>query len=129
MKMVLMLGLAAMLAGGAQAETWKAPRNAMGQPDLSGFWTNATLTPMTRSPTVGGRPVYTPEEVKKMEAAVAQEVEAAGELAPRAVVAGDVHAFAEEQVADSEDLHRKLQQRGRTDVRRHHGGYDRGSAR
>ncbi len=71
------------LAGQATAETkpaaaasaFKSPKNAFGQPDLSGFWTNATLTPMTRSPTVGGRPVYTPEEVKKMEAAVAQEVE------------------------------------------------------
>ena len=68
--------------GAANAETkaatpaaFKAPRNAMGQPDLSGFWTNATLTPMTRSPAVGGRPAYTADEVKKMESAVAQEVE------------------------------------------------------
>src|SRR4051794_13889795 len=54
---------------------FKAPKNAFGQPDLSGFWTNATLTPMTRSPAVGGRPAYTPQEVKKMEAAVVAEVE------------------------------------------------------
>src|SRR6185369_5105165 len=59
----------------APAAPFKAPKNAFGQPDLSGFWTNATLTPMTRSPAVAGRPVYTPEEVKKMESAVVQEVE------------------------------------------------------
>ena len=62
-------------AAKAPAAAFKAPKNAFGQPDLSGFWTNATLTPMTRSPTVGGRAAYTPEEVKKMEAAVVTEVE------------------------------------------------------
>src|SRR6185369_1147729 len=59
----------------APAAPFKAPKNAFGQPDLSGFWTNATLTPMTRSPAVGGRPAYTADEVKKMEAAVVKEVE------------------------------------------------------
>jgi hypothetical protein len=57
------------------AAAFKAPKTAFGQPDISGFWTNATLTPMTRSPAVGGRPAYTAEEVKKMESAVAKEVE------------------------------------------------------
>ena len=57
------------------AAAYKAPKNAFGQPDLAGFWTNATLTPMTRAPAVGGRPLYTPEEVRKMEAAVVSEVE------------------------------------------------------
>ena len=28
---------------------WKAPRNAMGQPDLSGYWSNATMTPLVRN--------------------------------------------------------------------------------
>ena len=59
----------------APAAAFKAPKNAFGQPDLSGFWTNASLTPMTRSPTVNGRATYTEDEVKKMEAAVEQEVE------------------------------------------------------
>ena len=70
------------LAGQAAAETkpaaaaaYKAPRNSFGQPDLSGFWTNNTLTPMTRPPALGDRAVYTPAEVKKMEAAVVEEVE------------------------------------------------------
>ncbi|MBL8773947.1 MAG: hypothetical protein JNK30_21355 [Phenylobacterium sp.] len=63
----------------ASAAAYKAPRTAFGQPDLSGHWTNATLTPMTRSPTVGGRSVYTEDEVKKMESAVAQEIEEGNE--------------------------------------------------
>ena len=62
-------------APAAAPAAFKAPKNAFGQPDLSGFWTNATLTPMTRSPAVGGRPAYTADEVKKMEAAVVKEVE------------------------------------------------------
>ena len=44
------LGLAAQAAEPAKAaSTWKTPRNAMGQPDLSGYWSNATLTPLTRN--------------------------------------------------------------------------------
>jgi len=58
----------------AAQPAFKAPRLAIGQPDLQGFWTNATLTPMTRSPAVGGRATYTPDEVKKMEGSAAQEV-------------------------------------------------------
>ena len=65
-------------AGKAAAKApaaFKAPKTAFGQPDISGHWTNATLTPMTRSSAVGGRQAYTPEEVKKMEGAVQKEVE------------------------------------------------------
>jgi hypothetical protein len=28
---------------------WVAPKNAMGQPDLSGYWSNATMTPLMRN--------------------------------------------------------------------------------
>jgi hypothetical protein len=52
----------------------KAPRNAFGQPDLSGFWTNNTMTPMVRRAGVKGA-VYTPEEVKKLEDAAEEELE------------------------------------------------------
>jgi hypothetical protein len=59
----------------ARAAAYKAPRNAFGQPDLSGYWSNSTLTPETRPAALGNRAVYTPEEVAKMEAAVQAEVE------------------------------------------------------
>ena len=57
------------------AAAYKAPRNAFGQPDLSGYWSNASLTPMMRPSAFGTRLVLTPEEVKKMEGAAALEVE------------------------------------------------------
>ncbi len=54
---------------------YKAPKNEFGQPDLGDVWSNATLTPESRPAALGDRAVYTPEEVKKMEAAVQTEVE------------------------------------------------------
>ena len=57
------------------AAAYKAPRTAFGQPDLMGFWSNSTLTPITRPAKLAGRAVYTEAEVKVLEAAVVQEVE------------------------------------------------------
>jgi len=66
-------------AAKAPAAPYKAPRNAFGQPDLSGFWSNATLTPMTRRPQFKDQLNYTPEQVKEMEASAAAEVEEGNE--------------------------------------------------
>ncbi len=46
---------------------WKAPRNAFGQPDISGNWTNASLTPLTRNTRLTNKSVLTEAE------AIAQE--------------------------------------------------------
>jgi hypothetical protein len=62
-------------AAKAQAASYKAPRNAYGQPDLSGYWSNATLTPLVRPAKLGDRKAYTEDEVKALEHAVVQEVE------------------------------------------------------
>jgi hypothetical protein len=67
--------LAAPQAKAASAAAYKAPRTSFGQPDLMGFWSNSTLTPITRSPKLGTQAVFTEAEVKKMEAAVVKEVE------------------------------------------------------
>ena len=40
----------AVLATAAQAADYKAPRNAFGQPDFEGVWTNASLTSLERPP-------------------------------------------------------------------------------
>jgi len=48
---------------------WKAPRNAMGQPDLSGYWTNATMTPLTRNKRLSDKPVMPADEAKAIEKA------------------------------------------------------------
>ncbi len=46
---------------------WKRPVNAMGQPDLSGYWSNATLTPLTRNRRISDKASLTPAEAKAFE--------------------------------------------------------------
>ena len=53
----------------AVARGYKAPRNAFGQPDLAGVWSNATITRLERDPKYGERLVLTPEEAKAIETA------------------------------------------------------------
>ena len=53
----------------AVAKGYKAPRNAMGQPDLSGVWSNATITRLERDPKYGERLILTPDEAKAIEGA------------------------------------------------------------
>ena len=43
-------------------QSYTAPRNLYGQPDLEGFWTNQTYTPLERPDNVT-KAFYTPEEV------------------------------------------------------------------
>ena len=47
---------------------WKAPKNAMGQPDLSGAWSSATMTPLTRNLQIGKEASLPADKVKAMEA-------------------------------------------------------------
>ena len=79
---ILLAGVAAAPLTAAAAEkaakpaaAYKVPRNAFGQPDLAGFWSNATLTPMTRRPQYKSQLNYTPEQVKEMESNAAAEVD------------------------------------------------------
>jgi hypothetical protein len=44
---------------------YKAPRTPDGQPDLGGFWSNATYTPLERAQNVN-KEYYTPEEFQKV---------------------------------------------------------------
>ena len=63
-------GLAApALADPAASKTaaWKPPRNAMGQPDFSGYWSNATLTPLERNPRISNKSALTAMEAKGFE--------------------------------------------------------------
>ena len=58
------------LAGMAapKAVTWSVPHNSFGQPDLSGNWTNVSMTAETRPAALTG-PVYTQEQAAKIEGA------------------------------------------------------------
>ena len=61
----------------AAADTYKAPRTSDGQPDLQGFWTNATLTPVERPTALGNKLVLSAAEAKAMENQMARRMEAA----------------------------------------------------
>jgi hypothetical protein len=46
---------------------WKAPVNAMGQPDLSGYWTNSTMTPLTRNKRLSDKATMSAEDARAIE--------------------------------------------------------------
>ncbi len=54
---------------------YTAPRLKIGQPDLQGVWSNASLTTQSRPASAKDRAAFTEEEVRKLEAAVIEEVE------------------------------------------------------
>jgi hypothetical protein len=51
----------------AAAQTKHAPRTSDGQPDLQGFWTNATFTPFERPAAFAGKDFFTEEEAAAYE--------------------------------------------------------------
>jgi hypothetical protein len=51
-------------SGSADDQRWKAPRTADGQPDLQGYWTSATYTPLERPAGLGDKAFFTPEEAE-----------------------------------------------------------------
>ena len=56
------LALMVVLPPLAAAQTWKPPRTPDGHPDLQGFWTNASITPMERPRELGAKEFFTEEE-------------------------------------------------------------------
>src|SRR3954447_14478222 len=63
------LPAAAQTSPAAVAKGYKAPRNAFGQPDMSGVWSNATITRLERDPKYGERMTLTADEAKAIEGA------------------------------------------------------------
>jgi hypothetical protein len=60
------------LKAGAPTRDWTVPRTPDGQPDLQGFWTNATITPFERSPELAAKQFLTAEEAAAVEKQVLQ---------------------------------------------------------
>jgi hypothetical protein len=51
----------------AASKQWTAPRTPDGQPDLEGYWTNATTTPLERPAFLAGKQVLTAEEAAEFQ--------------------------------------------------------------
>src|SRR2546426_9875845 len=72
---VIALVLLITLPAAGQAKKWTPSRTPDGQPDLQGFWTNSTYTPLERPKNVT-KALYTKEEAAEREKkAAAQETE------------------------------------------------------
>jgi hypothetical protein len=54
---------------------YKVPRLSIGQPDLGGHWSNATLTPEMRPAAMGDRKILTPQEIAQIEGEIVKEIE------------------------------------------------------
>jgi hypothetical protein len=50
---------------------WSPPKNAFGQPDFSGYWQNATMTPLVRNTRLSPKATLTPAEAAPLEKAFA----------------------------------------------------------
>ena len=53
---------------GAGAEAWTTPRTPFGHPDLQGYWTTQTFTPVERPEYLGDQEFYTEEEFAELQA-------------------------------------------------------------
>jgi hypothetical protein len=61
------LGTALLVAPLGGEENWTGPRTPNGHPDLQGYWTNATYTPLERAPELGTKEFFTPAEAAEFE--------------------------------------------------------------
>jgi hypothetical protein len=70
------------------AANWTPPRTPDGQPDLQGFWTNATLTPLERPPELADKQVLTQAEAAAYEKQLLQQANRDRRDGPAAIGVG-----------------------------------------
>ena len=93
------------------APTWTLPRTPDGRPDLQGYWTTQTFTPLERPDHLAGKEFFTEEETAALE---------------RQLTADGVDPSAREilYIEDREEIERYKYQANRTSEERHHIHYD-----
>ncbi len=72
--------------------TYRAPRTVDGQPDISGVWTNDTLTPLERPARLGDKEFYTEEEAAEIGRRGRESYDRDGAPGGRRTVAGQLGA-------------------------------------
>jgi hypothetical protein len=60
------------VAASAQTKAWTPPHTPDGQPDLQGYWTNITITPLERPADLTGKAFFTKEEAAAYEKRVVE---------------------------------------------------------
>ena len=75
--LIVSAGFVLLASAPVYADKYRVPRTSEGQPDLQGFWTNATLTPVERPASLGDKLVLSAAEATAMEHQMAQRMEAA----------------------------------------------------
>ena len=76
--LALIVSSAAICASAHAQSNYKPPKNAYGQPDLSGVWSNATTTPFERPPEFAGKLILSEEEAARVQGR-AESYRAAGD--------------------------------------------------
>src|SRR5271165_6646735 len=64
---LLALVPAALVLLSGQTKTWTPPRTPDGHPDLGGYWTNNTITPLERPKGLGAKEFYTEAELADLQ--------------------------------------------------------------
>jgi hypothetical protein len=88
---------------GSRSGSYKAPRTANGQPDLSGVWANNSATPLERPKLFDGRATMTEEEMKRVQKRAQELFDGAGDAAFGDEIFEAALSNREKYVADSFD--------------------------